>query len=291
MIEYVTEEILSDLIEDEEYVAVFFSGPECHTNGDGAEDGEGEDGDGVNGNGAEEDEDADDDDDDGGLPSCKKILRRLEEIDDEVGTVGIAFVQTDNEDYPFRVHAISDLPAVGLYRNGDFLQYPGEDLADGEEIRKWLMDEESLIIPGTVEEVNSDLLSYLYETNDNLVVFFYEETDREADDILDGLETIDDELDKENISLVQISEEDAGEPYGILDLPALVFVQSGIPNVYEEDDLLNSTMILDWISEEAKTNRIHDVNKIVLNKLTEKMENLAIIFYDMEEGKSLSYQT
>ena len=59
------------------------------------------------------------------------------------------------------------------YRNGLFLLYEGP-LEDEEEIRRWLMDEDVLMIPGHVEEVNVPLLTYLYETDDDIVVFFYE---------------------------------------------------------------------------------------------------------------------
>ena len=162
----------------------------------------------------------------------------------------------------FRVHAISTFPALGLYRNGDFLQYPGNNLKDEEEIRKWFMEEENLILAGKVEKVNAEMLTYFYENDDKLVVFFYEPTDRDADDIIDGLEQIDDILDNENISLVRIDDEEAAEPYGILDLPSLVFIQSGIPNFYEGDDLLNVTELETWIAEEAKGAKINDVTKI-----------------------------
>ena len=69
---------------------------------------------------------------------------------------------------------------------------------------------------------------------------------------------------------------------GILDLPALVFIQSGIPNFYEGDDLMNVTEVEAWITEEAKGAKINEVTKIVLNKLTDKIEHLAVIFYDMD---------
>lgn len=275
VIESVTEEILSDLIEDQEYVAVFFSGQNCFSENE-SEELE------IEGSSSREE------DDDDKLNDCEKVLKGLETIDDELNAIGIAFVQTTNEDYPFRVHAIESFPAVGIYRNGDFLQYPvGNDLKNEEEIRKWIMDEDTLLIPGKVEKVNGDLLAYLYENDDKLVVFFYEPTDRDADDIVDGLEQIDDLLDADNVSLVIIDDEEAAEPYGILDLPALVFIQNGIPNFYEGDDLLNNSALAEWISMEAKRNRINEVTKIVLNKLTEKIENLAVIFYDMEEDPSV----
>ena len=204
-IEYVTEEILSELIEDEEYLAVFYSGQDCIP---------------------EKDDDefmasiSADDDEDGTLTDCEKVLRGLESIDDELSEIGIAFVQTDNEDYPFRVHAISAFPALALYRNGEFLQYPEENnLQSEEEIRKWFMDEDNLLLIGKVEEVNAKMLTFLYENDDKLVVFFYEPTDRDADDIIDVLEQIDDLLDNENVSLVRINDEEAAEPYGKLFSP------------------------------------------------------------------------
>ena len=47
------------------------------------------------------------------------------------------------------------------------------------------------------------------------------------------------------------------------------------------------TLLAEWISGEAETNRINEVTKIVLNKLTDKIENLAVIFYDMEEDPTI----
>ncbi len=52
---------------------------------------------------------------------CKSILEGLEEIDDELDTIRISFVQTRDEDYLFKAHEITTLPALGLYRNKNFL--------------------------------------------------------------------------------------------------------------------------------------------------------------------------
>ena len=65
------------------------------------------------------------------------------------------------------------------------------------------MDEDVLKIPGQVEEVNVPLLTYLYETDDDIVVFFYESTDRDADEIIEVLEKIDNVLDKDNIRITE----------------------------------------------------------------------------------------
>ena len=58
---------------------------------------------------------------------------------------------------------------------------------------------------------------------------------------------IDDELDKAEVSFFKISEEGAEEQFGILELPALAFIQNGIPNIYEDD----------LVSEEKNFKKFH----------------------------------
>ena len=53
--------------------------------------------------------------------------------------------------------------------------------------------------------------------------------------IVFGLSEIDDELEKDEVSFVKISEEGSEEQFGILELPALAFIQNGIPNIYDGD--------------------------------------------------------
>lgn len=79
--EVVTGKILANLVEDQEFVAVFYAGQ----------------------NGCNSDDEA-----------CQDILEGLEEIDDELDAIGIAFVQTRDEDYPYNQHGISYFPALGL---------------------------------------------------------------------------------------------------------------------------------------------------------------------------------
>ena len=75
-----TPQIIDALKEDEEYVAVFFSG-EC----------------------ADE--------------ACIELREGLESIDDEIAHIGIDLVQTSDVEYPLNVHGIEKLPALGIYRS------------------------------------------------------------------------------------------------------------------------------------------------------------------------------
>ena len=58
--------------------------------------------------------------------TCQGIVEGLEGIDDELDNIGITFVRTRNEEYPYTAHDISSFPVLGIYRNGgNFIQYEG----------------------------------------------------------------------------------------------------------------------------------------------------------------------
>lgn len=51
--------------------------------------------------------------------------------------------------------------------------------------------------------------------------------------VLNELEKIDDDCDKHGIQFVKIDDEKATEEFGIDDLPAIVYFEKQIPNVYD----------------------------------------------------------
>lgn len=133
-IEEVTDEILEDLIEEHEYVVVYFSG-KC------------DEGD-----------------------KCDDILEELENIDDELDETGIIFVTTEDL-LLAKKHGIKQLPKLVFFRNRDPLIYTG-DIEDEDEVLSWLTDEDTLEIPDRIEEVNNKMLEKILEENDHVVVFF-----------------------------------------------------------------------------------------------------------------------
>lgn len=58
-----------------------------------------------------------------------------------------------------------------FFRNKDPLIYSG-DLNDEDEVLAWLTDEETLEIPGKIEEVNIKMLEKILSENEHIVVFF-----------------------------------------------------------------------------------------------------------------------
>ena len=57
--------------------------------------------------------------------------------------------------------------------------------------------------------------------------------DEDSMQVLDDLEMIDDDCDKHGIQFVKIDDDSAAKEFGIDDVPALVYFEKGIPNVYD----------------------------------------------------------
>lgn len=57
--------------------------------------------------------------------------------------------------------------------------------------------------------------------------------DEDSIQVLDDLETIDDDCDKHGIQFVKIDDDSAAKEFGIDEVPALVYFEKGIPNVYD----------------------------------------------------------
>jgi len=242
-IEEVTDEILKDLIDDHEYVAVYFTGP-C------------EEGD-----------------------HCDNILDDLENIDDELDEAGIIFVTTEDTVLA-KKYNIKNYPQLVLFRNRDPLFYKG-DLEDEDEVLSWLTDENTLEIPGKIEEVNSKMLEKILGENDHVVVFFYHENDKKAQKILNELENIDDECEEKNIDFVKTSDDGIDKEYDLSALPALAFYRHKFRTIYT-GDLMNEDEILEWVLElyESNPDVIESVDRKTLQVLINDVEHLAVFFYD-----------
>lgn len=87
-------------------------------------------------------------------------------------STGIIFVTTEDTVLA-KKYNIKSYPQLVFFRNRDPLYYKG-DLDDEDEVLSWLTDEDTLEIPGKIEEVNSKMLEKILAENDNIVVFFCE---------------------------------------------------------------------------------------------------------------------
>ncbi|XP_065366812.1 uncharacterized protein hlk isoform X7 [Calliphora vicina] len=242
-IEEVTDEILTNLVNDHEYVVVFFSGP--------CEPGE----------------------------KCDKTLNALETIDDELDETGIIFVTTEDTGIAKKLN-IKSYPQIVFFRNRDPLHFTG-DLEDEDEVLSWITDEETLEIPGKIEDVNVKMLDKILAENEHVVVFFYDEDDKKSLKILNELENIDDECEEKNIDFVKTSDDDVEKEYDLPGLPALAFYRNKFRTIYT-GDLMKEEEILEWVIElyESTADVIESVDRKTLQVLINDVEHLAVFFYD-----------
>ncbi|BFG06203.1 uncharacterized protein DMAD_04768 [Drosophila madeirensis] len=244
-IEEVTDEILVTLINEHEYVVVFFTGP--------CEPGE----------------------------TCDHTLNALETIDDELDEAGIIFVTTEDTGVA-KKYNVKTYPRLVFFRNRDPLHFTG-DLDDEDEVLAWITDDETLEIPGKIEEVNVKMLDKILAENDHVVVFFYAEGDKKAQKILNELENIDDECEEKDIDFVKTSDDDIDKEYDLPGLPALAFYRHKFRTIYT-GDLMKEEEILEWVIDlhESTADVIESVDRKTLQVLINDVEHLAVFFYDDE---------
>ncbi|XP_037956559.1 uncharacterized protein LOC119686146 isoform X3 [Teleopsis dalmanni] len=242
-IEEVTDEILTNLINDHEYVVVFFTGP--------CEPGE----------------------------KCDNTLNALESIDDELDEAGIIFVTTEDTVIA-KKHNIKIYPQLVFFRNRDPLFFTG-DLDDEDEVLAWITDEDTLEIPGKIEEVNIKMLDKILAENEHVVVFFYREGDKKSQKILNELENIDDDCEQKDIDFVKTSDDEIEKEYDLPALPALAFYRNKFRTIYT-GDLMKEDEILEWVIElyESTADVIESVDRKTLQVLINDVEHLAVFFYD-----------
>lgn len=95
--------------------------------------------------------------------------------------------------------------------------------------------------------------------------------------VLEELEKIDDDCDKHGIQFVKIDDNRAAAEYGIDSVPAIVYFEKQIPNVYD-GDLLDEEEILHWLLEQLEKDEIEDVTDEMLDKMVKEGRTIAVLF-------------
>ncbi|KAJ6617206.1 hypothetical protein Bhyg_17989, partial [Pseudolycoriella hygida] len=104
--------------------------------------------------------------------------------------------------------------------------------------------------------------------------------------VLEELEKIDDDCDKHGIQFVKIDDNRAAAEYGIDNVPAIVYFEKQIPNVYD-GDLLDEGKILRWLLDQLEKDEIEDVTDEMLDKMIKDGRTIAVLFYDNNDAKSI----
>lgn len=242
-IEDVNAKILDKIVEDQQYVAVLFYKSQCR--------------------------------------KCDRALKELENIDDEADQLGIAFVKINDESLADE-YSLDRLPALVYYRNRTPIVYEG-DLSNEEDVLDWLLQNMSTgDDDDRIEEVTDTILSAMIDSVDNLAVLFYDSKDEDSAAIIAELENIDDECDDKGIFFVKTESREAAKSYGITSLPALVYFENEVPNIFD-GELSDEDEVLDWLLHHFETDEIEDISDEMLDKLVQDERHVAVLFYDSED--------
>lgn len=131
-IELITRVMLENLVEDTQYLAVYFYKQNCHI--------------------------------------CEEILEELEQIDDECDVYGIHLVKIQDPQLAKR-YGIKTFPALVYFRNGNPLLFEG-DLQNEQSVLEWLIDDDNRELADEIESVNERMLARLLNESPFLAVFF-----------------------------------------------------------------------------------------------------------------------
>ena len=128
------------------------------------------------------------------------------------------------------------------------------------------------------------MLDTLISTESDILAFFYRENNLNDQNIIDELEHIDDELEEKGIELVKCSGKGVEKEYGLGHVPLLVYFRDQIPNTYN-GDFEDEDAVLKWLFDTMAKSEIEEVTGAVLDVLVERLDNIAVIFFD-NEGKA-----
>jgi len=211
-------------------------------------------------------------------PKSTAALDILEEIDDDLDEVGIMFVKLDDEKEAAE-YGIETFPSLVVFENGIPNLYDGS-FDSGEEVLGWVVNESSG--DHTIETVTDNMLDQIVAEHDNVAVVFYKKGDDASEKFIEMLEHIDDEaIENESpIKLLRIDDAEEAIEYGIDTMPALVYFDKRIPNIYSGE--METVEILMWMTEQTEGSHIEEISEELLQTLIKKHDELTVFFYDKD---------
>jgi len=181
-------------------------------------------------------------------PASKNAAVDVDSIDDNLKERGISIVKTKNKDQ-IEMYDIDVLPKLIYFESEIPTYWPDEvPLLGNETILSWIGHCQDSDV---IEDITEDMLEKLIANTDMIAVFFYNKREKgEYEDALEGLESIDDELDSFELPFVKISSKQIAFDFGFEEIPSLAFFVKGVP-AHCDVDLMDEGQVLKWILLEA----------------------------------------
>lgn len=214
--------------------------------------------------------------------------------DDDCDKLNLPLLKVDDPELAKEFGVLDELPSL-IYFEHDLPSIYSGDLRNEQKVLKWL---ETQLESDEIEHVNQEILEDLIEENDHVVVLFLASPGKASaattgsktkgspskgptnEQVLEGLEHIDDECDAEDILLIKTDELDILKEHDIPTdkLPLLVYFEDEVPHVYD-GDLTKKNKVLDWIIAQKESETIENVNSKTLQTMIQDDEPVAVLFY------------
>jgi len=94
---------------------------------------------------------------------------------------------------------------------------------------------------------------------------------------LNELEKIDDDCDRHGIQFVKIEDPLAASSFGLNSVPAVVYFEKQIPNIYD-GDIENEDALLHWLVDQLQKDEIEDITNEMMDRLIKEGKNIAVLF-------------
>jgi len=211
-----------------------------------------------------------------GNKQSNEVMNNLEKVDDYCDKLEISLVKINDLELVTEYN-LGELPALVYYRHNIPILYEGE-LTEEDDILEWLIqnrnsgDEEDII-----EEVEFKSLEAMVSAVENIAVLFYNAKSTKMDQILESVETIDDDCDTRGVHFVKIADPAAAYHYGISTLPTLVYFKNSVPNLFD-GELLDDEGVLQWLMTHLESAEIEEVSSSMLGRLIRDTRNIVVIF-------------
>ena len=182
------------------------------------------------------------------METSKEAESAVDSIDDDLKDRGISVVKTTSEEQ-IQLYDIDVLPKIVYFESEIPTFWPDQEpLHNNQTILSWIEHCQDWDL---IEEITDEMLEKLIANTDKIAVFFYKKRDKGSyETVLEGLETIDDELDKYELPFVKISSKTVASDFGFEELPAIVLFQLGVPT-FCHLDLMDEAGVLKWILMES----------------------------------------
>merc|ERR1740137_479164 len=189
-----------------------------------------------------------------GNKQSSDVLNNLEKVDDYCEKLEISIVKINDLELVTEYN-LGELPALVYYRHSIPILYEGD----------------------IIEEVEFKSLEAMVSAVENIAVLFYNAKSSKMDQILESVETIDDDCDTRGVHFVKIADPAAAYHYGISTLPTLVYFKNGVPNLFD-GELLDDEGVLQWLLTHLESAEIEEVSSSMLGRLIRDTRNIVVIF-------------